>query len=372
MALTLLMGIAATRGMGQSPMITSFQGNGRISWTNTVNTNAIYRMEWASQAGGPWHSFTYQPINTIDAHTQTCFEAEVPMFYRVAMITNEPPFGMVWIDGGEFVMGDACGAGSADELPVHTNFISGFWMDEMEVTGARWAGVFNWAITNGYAFLPYAEAGPTNTRPAQLLTWMDCVLWCNASSQKDGLEPCYYTDETRSTVFTNFMESDWVFLNASVDWTANGYRLPTEAEWEKAARGGRQGRMFPWGKDTIQHARATYFATNSFPYDTSPTWGLNPYFGDEPAPAGSFPANGYGLHDMAGNVWEWCWDRFTPYPATGQSDPRGPDTGNPSDDRVLRSGSYSENAFNVRCAVRKKDSIGVAYYDFGFRCVRGR
>ncbi len=372
LALALLDGATVIQCMGQQPLITAIQGNGKITWTNTVNTSAVYRVEWAANADGPWHSFTYQPLQTIDAHAQTAFEAEVPMFYRVVMLTNEPPPGMVWIDGGSLVMGDTCGAGSTNELPVHTNFISGFWIDEMEVTCAQWAEVFQWAITNGYTFLPYAEVGPTNQQPAQLVTWADGILWCNARSQKEGLAPCYYSDGTRVAVFTNYMGSDWVFGNDAVDWSANGYRLPTEAEWEKAARGGRQGRRFPWGGDTIQHARATYFATNSFAYDTSSTWGLHPYFGDEPAPVGCFPANGYGLHDMAGNVWEWCWDRYAAYPAVGQSDPRGPATGDPSDDRVLRGGSYYENAFNARCTVRKTDSIGVAYSDYGLRCVRGR
>lgn len=369
--LMMLMGLAVSEALGQGPVITSFQGNGRITWTNTVNTKATYRLEWASRASGPWHSFTYQPINTIDAHEKTAFEAEVPMFYRVVMTTNEPPPGMAWIDAGEFVMGDTAGRGNAGELPVHTNFISGFWIEEMEVTGVKWAEVFNWAITNGYTFSPFTEAGETNNNPAQLVSWAEAVLWCNARSQKEGFAPCYFSDDTRSTLFTNFSGSDWVFANASVDWTANGYRLPTEAEWEKAARGGRQGRLFPWG-DTIQHARASYFATNSYSYDTSPTSGRHPAFGEGPSPAGSFAANGYGLHDMAGNVWEWCWDRYAAYSVSNQTDPRGPKTGDPGDNRVLRGGSYYGTAFDQRCAVRKEEFPGVAYSDFGFRCVRGR
>jgi formylglycine-generating enzyme required for sulfatase activity len=268
-------------------------------------------------------------------------------------------------------MGDTVGFGELDELPVHTNFISGFWIEEMEVTGAKWGDVYSWALTNGYTFFPFTDAGETNSKPVQLVSWVEAVLWCNARSQKEGLSPCYFSDATRSGPFTNFTASDWIFANASVDWTANGYRLPTEAEWEKAARGGRQGRLFPWG-DSIQHARANYYATNSFSYDTSPTMGRHPAFDGGSSPTGGFAANGYGLHDVSGNVWEWCWDRYGPYPGDNQSDPRGSQTGSETDNRVLRGGSYSTTAFNLRCSVRKQEFPGVAYSDFGFRCVRAR
>ena len=102
--LTMAVGVAAmlagsTLASAQSTVI-ALGGNGQLTWTNGVNTNALYRLEWASKPGGPWHSFTYQPLNTIDAHNNTSFTVEVPMFYRVLMITNPPPLGMVWIDGG--------------------------------------------------------------------------------------------------------------------------------------------------------------------------------------------------------------------------------------------------------------------------------
>ena len=92
-----------------------------------MNTNALYRVEWASKLDGPWYQ-TLQSIRTIDAQSGTYFTAEVPMFYRVVMATNQPPVGMVWIDGEEFVMGDPQEVGEPDERPAHTNFISGFWI----------------------------------------------------------------------------------------------------------------------------------------------------------------------------------------------------------------------------------------------------
>ena len=356
--LTMAVGIAAmlagsTLASAQSTVI-ALGGNGQLTWTNGVNTNALYRLEWASKPGGPWHSFTFQPIHTIDAHRNTSFAVAVPMFYRVVMSTNQPPAGMVWIDGGEFAMGDNLENGEPDEAPLHTNFVSGFWMDEMEVTKAKWDEVYTWATNHGYAF-DHAGSGKTNDHPVQTVNWYDCVKWCNARSQKEGLTPCYYTSGALSSVYTQRqvnVSNDWV------NWSANGYRLPTEAEWEKAAQGGRQGRLFPWGGDTISHSQANYRSTNLYSYDISPTRGLHPAYtnGGTPytSPAGSFAANGYGLHDMAGNVWEWCWDWYENYSAEYQTDPRGPASGSR---RVRRGGSWSSEADALRCTVRNNSGF---------------
>jgi sulfatase modifying factor 1 len=156
-----------------------------------------------------------------------------------------------------------------------------------------------------------------------------------------------------------------------VNWSG-GYRLPTEAEWEKAARGGASGQRFPWG-DTITHSRANYSSSTSYAYDVSPTRGYHPTFNDGvypyTSPVGYFAANGYGLYDMAGNVWEWCWDWYgTPYGQPGTTNPTGPASGS---GRVLRGGSWNGSAGNARCANRLNDYPDYAYDDLGFRCVRG-
>jgi formylglycine-generating enzyme required for sulfatase activity len=277
--------------------------------------------------------------------------------------------GMALIPAGSFTMGNCMDPndGNSGELPLHTVYVSAFYMDKYDVTYALWQQVYNWAITHGYNF-DYVGSGKAASHPVQTVDWFDCVKWCNARSEMEGRVPAYYTTSAQTTVYrTGQVNVD----NSSVKWNA-GYRLPTEAEWEKAARGGASGQRFPWG-NTISWSQANYYADPSgYAYDVNPTSGYDPTFnaGVHPftSPVGYFAPNGYGLYDMAGNVWQWCWDWYGSYGSASQTDPRGPSSGS---DRVARGGGYDGIAFSCRTAFRDGSDrpTGSIYYDVGFRSV---
>ncbi len=235
---------------------------------------------------------------------------------------------MALIPAGEFRMGDA--RGGPDARPVRTVRVSAFYMDITEVTQASFQALtgLNTAKVRG------------DQNPVEQTTWLHAARYCNARSEKEGLKPCYNPDT-------------WV-----CDVEADGYRLPTEAEWEYACRAG-AATAYSFGDDPQKLAAYAWVKANAE---------------GTPHPVGRKLPNAWGLFDMHGNVMEWCndWYAVDAYAGGAAADPRGPVTG---EFRVLRGGGWRSPPKAATCAGRAKDAptsldTCLGYPDYGFRCVR--
>jgi formylglycine-generating enzyme required for sulfatase activity len=336
-------------------------------------TNVIEYAE--ALATNQWHVLTNLVVTNTPYFVVDLTGQSTQRFYRVVIPGDTNTFiGMALIPVGSFTMGDNLD-GDTNALPLHTVYVSGFYMDKYLVTKALWDSVYVWALAHGYGF-DNAGLGKAANHPVQRVNWYDVVKWCNARSEKEGRVWAYYTDAAQTKVYRTGqvdVQNDWVKWNA-------GYRLPTEAEWEKAARGGASGHRFPWG-DTITHNQANYWSYWSggkpyYSYDLNPTEGFHPSYDNGPypytSPVESFAPNGYGLYDMAGNVWEWCWDWYGSYSSGSQTDPRGPSGPTPEwgSYRVDRGGGWYNFANNCRVAYRFISWPGDVNISFmGFRSV---
>jgi formylglycine-generating enzyme len=222
------------------------------------------------------------------------------------------------IPAGTFQMGDNLD-GDPDS-PVHNVYVSQFFMAKTELTFGEWQRVKSWAESHGYQFDSQGSGNGTNY-PVTNVSWYDSIKWCNAKSEMEGLTPCYYTNlsQSDSSIYRNGSVD---ITSSMVDWRANGYRLPTSAEWEKAARGGLVGKRYANG-DSLAVSEAN--VANSIG-----TW----------TEVAKYPPNGFGLYDMIGNQMEWCWDWAVSAYMSSSTDPRGPDNGQNPPAKVLRGAAW--------------------------------
>lgn len=328
--------------------ITAFSANGTLTWTNAATSGVTCLVQRAA-------TLTVESSNWVDfvQHAATNVEVSVRLF------DDQSPSNMALIPAGCFQIGDSRAVEFGSWVPPeqHTVYVSAFYMGKTAVSKSEWDVVYHWAITNGYAF-DNPGSGKAANHPVQTVNWFDCVKWCNARSEMEGLAPAYYMSADRESVYRTGqvdVASGWVL------WKA-GYRLPTSAEREKAARGGLSGKFFPWG-DTIDHSKANYYATPEAIIDTNyykdvnlisgyhPDYYTGDYDSPYTSPIDAFAPNGYGLHGMAGNVFEWCWDWFCRhYVPEFETDPRGPDSG---EWRVSRGGCWAFHAGYALVAYRQ-------------------
>ncbi len=259
------------------------------------------------------------------------------LFHGLAAQENVINDGMIFVEGGTFQMG--FNKGDFFEKPVHQVTLGSFYISPYEVTQGLWQQVMRKNISHQRAMKnpPGRIKGEGYSYPIYYVSWYDAVEFCNELSRLNGLEPCYSGEGE----------------NIRCNFEANGYRLPTEAEWEYAARGGiRSGGNQYAGSRFID--KIAWYQNNSS-VRTNEVGLLDP--------------NELGLYDMSGNVNEWVWDSFCLYKALSAVDPVVSDC---MDYRVYRGGSWSHSAEYSRVTYRMGDVPETRLNNLGFRIARSR
>ena len=238
---------------------------------------------------------------------------------------QQVPEGMVLVKGGTFLVGSE--EISSDEEPVHPVSLNNFYIGKSEVTQAEWTAIMgnNPSVFKG------------ENLPVENVSWYQAVEFCNKKSREEGLIPCYSGSGDQVTC----------------DFTADGYRLPTEAEWEYACQGGRESRHYEYS-GSAHLDQLAWFELNSA-YKTQPVKGKKP--------------NELGIYDMSGNVAEWCWDRYDGayYQKSPQKNPTGPASG---ENRLYRGGHVCDPGEWLRYWKRFSSPPLYKYFNLGLRVVR--
>jgi len=335
--------------------------------------------------------YAYKEDNTIH-----CI-SNIPL--RFPAPGSETHKGMVWIPKGEFMMGGDNDQSSADEYPKHRVAVDGFWMDQSELTNAQFAQFVkatnyittaerkpNWEELKKE--LPPGTTKPDDSllvpaslvffSPRDRITSNDASQWWEWRRGADWKHPRGPGSNIKGKENYPVVQVSWYDAQAYCKWS--GKRLPTEAEWEYAARGGLGNNIYPWGNEPIDQGKAKCNSwQGTFPYKNNLK---DKYF--YTAPVKSYMPNGFELYDMAGNVWEWCSDYYNNsyYSAVskpeGIKNPKGPIVSYDPDEpfarkRVIRGGSFLCNdgyCSGYRVARRMKSTEDSGLENVGFRCVK--
>ena len=290
---------------------------------------------------GIWENLSNGVLTRICSHNSSHTEA-----------SNE----MVFVPGGTFQLGKDLGtAATGDVTPVSNVTLSGFYIGKYEVTQSQWQAVMGATIQELQTAADYGSTnyGRGDSYPVYCVSSYDAIVFCNKLSIAEGLTPAYRISNSTNpddwgTVPT-YSNATWDA--ATVDSNANGYRLPTEAQWEYAAKGGNTGGTFTYaGSDNPDEV--AWYNGNS---------------GSAAHAVGTKAPNGLGLYDMSGNVREWCWDWIGDYTSEDKTDPTGASSGS---SRVIRGGNWNNSAEIVRSAYRSYVNPNYRYFNFGFRLLR--
>jgi formylglycine-generating enzyme required for sulfatase activity len=246
------------------------------------------------------------------------------------------PANMALVEGGTFQMGSTNGGN--DEKPVHTVTVKSFYMGKYVVTQKEWRDIMGTTVAQQRDMeeRSWTLYGTGDNYPMYYVNWYEAVEYCNRLSLKEGLVPAYRGSGDSITC----------------DFNATGYRLPTEAEWEYAAKGGNKNFLSYEYAGGNSVDRVAWYDGNS---------------GSSTHPVGTKQPNDLDLYDMSGNLWEWCWDWYERYSSGSQTDPRGASSGT---HRILRGGSWGNSAAGVRSACRANNSPSSRGSLMGFRLVR--
>ncbi|MFK7818907.1 MAG: formylglycine-generating enzyme family protein [Planctomycetaceae bacterium] len=312
-------------------------------------------------------------------------------------IGSAPDDGMIWVPAGTFMMGATRSDSGPDEYPRHRVKLDGFWMDAKEVTNRQFK---EFVDATGYVTTAEkppvigglqpgseranAEILPQYNKPGSICarkgfkaedydpkldaySWWDYTIgasWKNPEGPESSIE---------GRMDHPVVHVSWDDAVAYCEWV--GKELPTEAQWEYAARGGLDGRTYPWGNNRNPDGKwVNNIWQGKFPMDNTGEDGF-----PTTAPVGSFPPNDFGLHEMSGNVWEWCGDFYRPdyYAESPKRNPKGPiDSFDPQEPdiikRVQRGGSFmcsDQYCMAYRISARGKGDITSGAFHTGFRCV---
>jgi formylglycine-generating enzyme required for sulfatase activity len=372
---------------------------GAASWAVIAMTSHGASPSAAPPSGTPAQQANAAPCT--NPAGGVCRFCQVPMPARFAGAPDvDAPEGMVWVPGGDFTMGDSRGDGMEWERPTHRVKVDGFFIDKCEVTNAQFQ-----AFVQATGYVTTAEKKPdlneimkqlppgTPPPPAEKLVPASLVFrktegrvdtsghnwfqWWEWVPGTDWRHPQGPKSDIKDKELYPVVQVSWDDAVAYCKWA--GRRLPTEAEWEFAARGGLDAKPFTWGDAPLdpKHPQANIWQ-GEFPWKNTMEDGY-----ELSAPVGKFPANGYGLHDMAGNVWEWCSDWFSPETykddalAPLTTNPQGPaksidPDGTPIPKRAIRGGSFlcsDSYCSSYRPSARMHTSPDSATNHQGFRCV---